>query len=130
MKHTTFYCENCAKPVPLDAEECPHCGSRFTAVQCPQCSYIGKAKLFANGCPECGFLAPDGEPGPKFHVTYADEALEEPSAGGAASSGEELKPIPAYRRSTSRLPGWFYSLASVLLLALLIGLLFLIFRMH
>jgi DNA-directed RNA polymerase subunit RPC12/RpoP len=124
MKQATFFCDNCAKPVPLDAAECPHCGSRFTAVQCPQCSFVGKAELFSEGCPECGYLSPTTGSGP---LTFARN-----SAAGAPRStpqNAELKPLPAYRKSESHMPGWFYTLTSILLLAVLVVLMIIILRL-
>lgn len=124
MKHAVFYCENCGKPVPLDAEECPHCGSRFTAVQCPQCSFVGAARLFSAGCPQCGYLSPD--------LTQRRAGVEvvqsetKPAQSGAApvqrrgDAPGPTQPVRRYRKGSNRLPGWFYTLASIALLAALI----------
>lgn len=118
--HATFYCENCGKPVPLDAEECPHCQSRFTAVQCPQCSFIGPSRLFSAGCPQCGYLS----------TSMASLGLRPPQrmsqANAVAQTAEEKSELPpvtrSYRKSSNRLPGWFYTLASITLLVALIAL--------
>ncbi len=136
MKHAVFFCENCGKPVPLDAEECPHCHSRFTAVQCPKCSFIGEGKLFASGCPRCGYLAQpyDFEPTSGVSRTSADGSgsatgPQNPKTGGQGAGGENATaneeqgttaPLPKYRRSSARLPGWFYTVASILLMIVLI----------
>ena len=52
-----FYCENCGKEVPFNAEVCPYCGKIFEAVKCPICGYEGKPSEFSNGCPVCGYLS-------------------------------------------------------------------------
>lgn len=121
MKHAAFFCENCGKPVPLNAKECPHCGSRFTAVQCPECSYVGEARLFASGCPRCGYLAPQFAPG-----AQSAQGSPAPSAGdspaGQGEGTETREAVRSYRRSSSRLPGWFYTVASIALLVILIAL--------
>ena len=129
MKQASFFCDNCGKPVPLDAQECPHCGSRFTAVQCPQCSFVGKGELFSEGCPECGYLSPTTGSEP---LVFAPNAAPNVEAGARKATPQDggLKPLPAYRKSTSRLPGWFYSLTSLLLLAVLVVLLILFFRLQ
>lgn len=119
--HATYYCENCGKPVPLDAEECPHCQSRFTAVQCPQCSFIGAARLFAAGCPRCGYLST----GPTQQAPEPVQRTQQPDAKAPASQdAPEDAPsvVRQYRKSTNRLPGWFYTVASIGLLAVLIAL--------
>ena len=121
MKHAVFFCENCAKPVPLDAEECPHCHSRFTAVQCPECSFVGEARLFSSGCPQCGFLSKGSE-------AVSAQPLGE---GDFDLPPEVQEPTPrrSYLRSKNRLPGWFYTVASILLLIVLIGLGVILFKM-
>ena len=125
MKVALFYCENCRKTVPLEAELCPHCGRRFTAVQCPQCSYVGKAYLFSDGCPQCGYLGP---------------AAGRRGAGEAQAIGGIPTPSPAPLRpkgggrgraaAGQTLPSWFYALASVLLVLVLVALVFVLLRMR
>ena len=51
-----YYCGNCSREVSSNAAVCPHCGSSFTAVRCPKCSYEGKPPEFRDGCPSCGYM--------------------------------------------------------------------------
>gem|GEM_PF-1745104 len=51
-----YYCGNCSRDVSSNASVCPYCGSSFTAVRCPKCSYEGKPPEFKDGCPVCGYL--------------------------------------------------------------------------
>ena len=51
-----YYCGNCSQEVSSNASQCPYCGSSFTAVRCPKCSYEGKAAEFRDGCPVCGYM--------------------------------------------------------------------------
>lgn len=123
-----FYCENCGKPVPLDAEACPHCQSRFTAVQCPQCSFVGASRLFTAGCPRCGYLsaglAPRAAP-PAQRI-----AQSEPVAQQSGDADEDVPPVVRqYRKSTNRLPGWFYTVASIGLLIALIALMVIVLHL-
>jgi uncharacterized membrane protein YvbJ len=53
---TGFFCQDCGTRVPRDAERCPSCGAAFSSVKCPKCGYSGPHRLFANGCPSCGYL--------------------------------------------------------------------------
>ncbi len=57
-----FYCENCGKEVPFNAEICPYCGKVFDAVKCPICGYEGSPSEFSGGCPKCGYLAVNMNP--------------------------------------------------------------------
>ncbi len=126
MKEAVFYCESCSRPVPLDAEICPHCGSRFTAVQCPKCSFVGEAPQFATGCPQCGYLAPEVR---RTRVRPAPAASATGQAPPAQTIRREQPPRPKRGfRSQSRLPPWFYSFASLLLLLVLAGLIMLLLR--
>lgn len=126
MKQAAFYCENCGKPVPLDAEACPHCQSRFTAVQCPQCSFIGAARLFSAGCPQCGYLAPElarRQGGGGRPVPAGKAVGPEPGDKPRRNDTREASTVTrSYRKSSSRLPGWFYTVASIVLLAALVAL--------
>ncbi len=61
-----FYCENCGKEVPPEVSSCPYCGKKFYSVRCPVCSFTGKAALFVNGCPTCGYQGADTGNGKKF----------------------------------------------------------------
>ena len=51
-----YYCGNCSREVSSNAAVCPYCGSSFTAVRCPKCSYEGKPLEFRDGCPSCGYM--------------------------------------------------------------------------
>jgi len=51
-----YYCGNCSQEVSPNAAVCPHCGSSFTGVKCPKCSYEGKPNEFRDGCPVCGYM--------------------------------------------------------------------------
>ncbi|HUZ18346.1 MAG TPA: zinc ribbon domain-containing protein [Spirochaetia bacterium] len=128
MKEAVFYCESCNHPVPLESEVCPHCGSRFTAVQCPKCSFVGEAPQFVNGCPQCGYLSPEQK---RTRVSARAATVDEVGARPARGVQKRLpaEPTKSIRRE-SRLPGWFYSLAAVLLLVVLAGLILLLFRLH
>ncbi len=63
MKRSRYYCENCGKEVKANAKVCPSCGRFFSAVRCPKCSFTGEARLFAFGCPSCGYAGGAGTPG-------------------------------------------------------------------
>lgn len=54
-----FYCEFCGGEVRETDDVCPHCGSFFVAIRCPQCGYRGKMHQFREGCPSCGYLSQD-----------------------------------------------------------------------
>ena len=56
--NTRFVCENCGKDVPYNAQACSFCGRFFSGVKCPVCNASGRAELFKNGCPNCGYLTP------------------------------------------------------------------------
>ncbi len=51
-----YYCGNCSREVNANAGTCPYCGSSFTAVRCPRCGFEGKAAIFVDGCPSCGYM--------------------------------------------------------------------------
>ena len=59
MKSVKFYCEFCGEQVRASDKVCSHCGSFFTKVRCPACSFEGDAKLFQQGCPACGYSEPE-----------------------------------------------------------------------
>jgi hypothetical protein len=122
---TRFYCENCGKDVPFNAEICPTCGKAFSAVKCPVCLFEGKPGAFLQGCPKCGYMSPqiDGlraSPG----RTSAAPSAERPMGDGRASPGAKKN-----KREKSRLlPGWFYSGIVIILLVVLLILLIVLFR--
>ncbi len=90
-----YYCENCGAEVKPGATSCPKCGSRFTAVRCPECGYQGRDAEFRSGCPVCGYLV-----------------AREP---GAQPPGMPAQPKT---RKKGFLPAWAYT---VLALALLVA---------
>lgn len=51
-----YYCGNCSREVSSNAAVCPYCGSSFSAVRCPKCSYEGRPAEFRDGCPTCGYM--------------------------------------------------------------------------
>lgn len=52
-----FYCQECGKEVPLEANKCPYCHKEFGSVLCPKCNYSSSSRNFVNGCPKCGYLS-------------------------------------------------------------------------
>jgi len=53
-----FFCEHCGAEVPRAAKRCASCGRLFASVKCPKCGFVGEERLFATGCPSCGYSAP------------------------------------------------------------------------
>ena len=116
MKERSFYCENCGKPVSLRADRCPSCGKQFDAVKCPVCEFTGSSTLFVDGCPSCGYLSSSNKlkSGSFVEVTL-DKELKGPTIEDD---------IPAAPKTKKRaLPGWAYTLISVVLIAFLVLLL-------
>lgn len=113
MKDPQFYCENCGNPVSLRADSCPTCGRRFEAVKCPECGFSGKAALFSDGCPSCGYLSSltsiSGESLPGL-----DEADPGSKAGG--SGGRR----PRQAEAKQVLPPWAYTAITLGLIGFLI----------
>jgi len=65
-KAPRFFCDNCGYEVGHEVKSCPYCGRFFASVRCPVCDYAGPEKMFANGCPLCGYsAAPSKKPAPK-----------------------------------------------------------------
>lgn len=58
MKPVRFFCEFCNKEVRAADKVCPHCGSFFSQVRCQSCAFQGDYRLFVQGCPACGYAAP------------------------------------------------------------------------
>jgi len=50
-----FFCDNCGEEVERNASRCSRCGRYFASVRCPECGFTGEEKLFAKGCPVCGY---------------------------------------------------------------------------
>jgi predicted RNA-binding Zn-ribbon protein involved in translation (DUF1610 family) len=90
MKKPRFFCEHCGAEVGRDVKACPRCGRFFASVRCPACGFSGEEKLFAGGCPVCGYSAP-----------------------GARSS---LVPDTPPRVAAGKLPVWVYILTVFTLL--------------
>jgi hypothetical protein len=91
-----YFCEQCGMEVRAGAAICPSCGSVFTAVRCPECSYEGRAPEFLAGCPVCGYRSRAGEKAPS-----------EPSRMDRGKPGMSAR---------------FYRIAIVVLGALIVGL--------
>lgn len=110
MKRSKFFCENCHGEVRPSAKVCPHCGRFFTAVRCPICSYVGEAREFISGCPNCGYAA---------------------GAPGAAEGFEtfDLSRAGARSRPRARVPAWVYPLAAGIVLLLFGGLVLVYLRL-
>jgi len=79
-------CPECGKPIPADAEKCPHCGVQFEVeevFECPMCgSLLG---LTVTKCPSCGAefeeAAPETpEPSPPV-IEKKPEPVPEPRLG-------------------------------------------------
>jgi predicted amidophosphoribosyltransferase len=60
-KKPRFFCDNCGSEVDRNAKACPHCGRFFASIRCPACGFAGAERLFAGGCPSCGYSAPPGD---------------------------------------------------------------------
>ncbi|MAG14016.1 MAG: hypothetical protein CMN78_05415 [Spirochaetales bacterium] len=116
MKERSFYCEDCGKPVSLRSEKCPSCGKQFDAVKCPVCEFLGSATVFSDGCPSCGYLSSSNK---IKGGGLVEVSLEEGTKG--AQLPDELPPKPAPKKRS--LPGWAYTLISVVLLGFLVILL-------
>ena len=115
-----FFCENCGHAVPGDADVCPHCGSSFRAVKCPKCGFTGKPDLFAAGCPICGYLSENLTA--KYSVRQTGfEPAQKPKS--APIPTEVSLPTEVYRKERKKaLPDWFYPLAGLVLLGIIIAL--------
>ena len=113
MKDPQFYCENCGNSVSLRADSCPCCGLRFDAVKCPECGFSGKAGLFSDGCPSCGYLS--------SLTSISSEAIAGiEGVNPAAAMGEGRRKPSEDRRG---MPPWAYTVITVTLIGILIFLL-------
>jgi len=117
-----FYCESCGKEVPFNAEICPYCGQEFKAVKCPICGFEGRAELFRNGCPSCGYLSVNLE----LERMNLDEKPVSPTRLRAAS--EQVPSLKKRGRIWNISPAIFWPLL-VILLALLFFFVYLLIRM-
>ena len=117
MSDPHFYCENCGNAVSLKADSCPSCGRRFDAVKCPECGFSGKAALFTDGCPTCGYLSSLTS----IMITPSSRAL-------GIDPNEDFRVSGTGRRSGSRsdkkvLPAWVYTVITIGLIGFLVFLL-------
>jgi predicted nucleic acid-binding Zn ribbon protein len=62
VKKPRFFCDNCGAEVDRNTKICPKCGRFFSSVRCPRCGFAGAEKLFASGCPVCGYSVPSAPP--------------------------------------------------------------------
>ena len=115
MKVPTFYCENCGNPVSLKADYCPSCARRFESVKCPECGFTGKAGLFADGCPSCGFLSTE------IPSVISDPGIEEYDL--TASPPKRTAYVSGRQPEKRPLPAWVYATATIGLIGFLIFLL-------
>ncbi len=96
MKEARFFCEHCGKEVKVNARVCNHCGSFFSAVRCPKCSFSGAGELFLHGCPRCGYAGGFGD-SDQLETAF-EFSLDSPGRRRSAGSGIQL-------------PSWFYLVA-------------------
>ena len=94
MSNDSFFCESCGAEVRAAEGRCPSCGAEFTGVRCPKCGKEGAARLFKNGCPDCGY-----KPG-----------------GSAGKSRRGLPQVPKSSRSAA-----FYMLLSLVVVLVTLG---------
>ena len=107
MKRSRFFCENCHKEVRPSAKVCPHCGRFFTAVRCPECSYVVDAHEFVGGGPNCGYTGGDQNRAGQFETFDLD---------------------PQHRPSAPKrgMPGWVWP-AGIVILLICFGILVLLY---
>lgn len=131
MKSTSFFCEACSKPVPRKAQKCPHCGRQFDSVKCPQCSFAGRAVLFNNGCPSCGYLQKGQNKNTPVSFDDVEKGLVAPDAEGIEIGlVSESERIAATKRNSGRsIPRWVYTVMTFVLLALLFGIIIVYIRL-
>ena len=92
--HYEYYCPNCSRSVPANAEVCPYCGYRFTTYYtryyCPSCS--NEVSGDADVCPYCGYIFATGlynQDGTAFH-TYGVQITEDPEHYYCPSCSHEV----------------------------------------
>lgn len=108
--HYEYYCPNCSRSVPANAEVCPYCGYRFTTYYtryyCPSCS--NEVSADADVCPYCGYIFATGlynQDGTAFH-TYGVPITEDtshyycPSCSHEVSADIDICPYCGYIFST------------------------------
>ena len=92
--HYEYYCPNCSRSVPANAEVCPYCGYRFTTYYtryyCPSCS--NEVSGDADVCPYCGYIFATGlynQDGTAFHQ-YGVQITEDPEHYYCPSCSHEV----------------------------------------
>ena len=113
MKTARFFCENCGRAVPFNAEMCSNCGKKFDAVKCPVCTYTGMPGEFLQGCPQCGYLSSGEEPA----VGARGVRQAEGSAGGRVRDEELFRERP----DRHGFPTWAYTTLLILLVGVLVA---------
>lgn len=105
MRKVSYFCDYCGAQVEADDRRCPSCGKSFSAVRCPRCGRTGPARLFREGCPDCGYSSPSQE-----------------SPGEAPA----FAPVPRAADRPLGVPGW--SLVIVIFVSAVAALVFSILR--
>ncbi len=92
--HYEYYCPNCSRSVPANAEVCPYCGYRFTTTYtryyCPSC--MNQVSADADVCPYCGYIFATGlynQDGTAFHQ-YGVQITEDPEHYYCPSCSHEV----------------------------------------
>lgn len=96
-----FFCEFCGSQVRAGDRICPHCGSFFSQVRCPACGFQGENKLFAEGCPVCGYSASG--------ASAKTPAAKKPAAGsgaGGPSAARRRRGVPPAPSRGESVPPW------------------------
>ncbi len=119
---TRFYCENCGREVPFNAEVCPYCGKVFDAVKCPICGYEGSPEEFTSGCPKCGYLSVSSG----IKVDFAVNA-ENVDSEKSKTKGKKFNKGGRKKKILNLSPPFFKAIVGVLVLVL-IFLIYLLFR--
>ena len=105
--HYEYYCPNCSRSVPANAEVCPYCGYRFSGTPsyryyCPSC--MNEVSANADICPFCGYIFATGlynQDGTAFH-TYGVPITEDashyycPSCMNEVSADADVCPFCGY----------------------------------
>lgn len=111
-----FFCENCGAEVPQNAKFCSTCGKFFTFVRCPNCQYTGDAKIFTNGCPECGYAVKN-----KMGMSSGKSSGEASSAPSFFGNPFSEKSGNRSNSGDSSLPLWMYIATALVLIAVIFG---------
>ena len=132
MKEKSYFCESCGSSVGLRESQCPSCGKVFDAVKCPICSFSGKANLFSDGCPSCGYMSKKGgtdrNSGKPFEMATG-KGMVNPYVNGNDTPLAPKENEPEKKKQQSRaIPAWAYTVITVGLIGVLILLMVLYFR--